>query len=110
MTYGLLRKPEIAGAIADAERECPDGARLTAEWILERLQFGAKGGGPDTNSAARAGALDVPGRHLASSMDRHEVTPRTAPREISDEDLAMALRDVALLRAVTVALGDACVT
>lgn len=90
----LLEKPQVAAELARLRSKIEAKAIVTAEDVLRGLLHEAKSALTD---AARVSAWAHLGKHLGLFTDRHEVTIRKPPSEMTDEELDKALQDAGLL-------------
>lgn len=93
--HRLLKKAEIAAAVADNLARQAHDASLTTQEVLDGLRREAHGQGPDTTAAARIAALKALGDYLDLwSSQKHEVTLRKNPRDMTDDELLEALHGI----------------
>jgi phage terminase small subunit len=68
-----LRKPEIADAVAEAQRERAERVELTQDWVLAHLRHESQLTGKDASHSARVAALKLIGLHLGMFPRKHVV-------------------------------------
>jgi hypothetical protein len=68
-----LRKPEIADAVSEAQRERAERVELTQDWVLDRLRHESQLTGKDASHSARVAALKLLGLHLGMFPRKHVV-------------------------------------
>lgn len=93
--YENLRKPEIAAAIEAARLERSNRLQLTADDVLIGLHNEATFEGLGSSHSARVSAWAHIGKHLGMFTERHEMTLRKHPSEMSDAELVEALSELA---------------
>lgn len=87
-----LKKPEIAAEIEAALATEAEKASLSVQEVIDGLRREAHGQGPDTSASARIAALKALGDYLdVWSSQKHEITLKKNPRDMSDEELMQAL-------------------
>lgn len=72
--HDLLKKPEIAAALAAKTEKATQKAEITAEEVLRGLKLEASGGGEDTNISGRVAAWGLLGKYLKLFTDKTELT------------------------------------
>jgi phage terminase small subunit len=69
-----LRKPEVAVAVAEAQRERAERVELTQDWVLAHLRHESQLTGKDASHSARVAALKLIGLHLGMFPRKHVVS------------------------------------
>lgn len=90
-----LSKPVIAAAIEAAIAERSNRLQLTADDVLTGLHSEATFHGFGSSHSARVSAWAHIGKHLGMFTERHEMTLRKHPSEMSDAELVEALSELA---------------
>lgn len=72
--YDLLRKPEIADAVAKRQQEAEEKALVTREEVIEGLRREATYGADDASHSARVAAWAHLGKHIGMFTDKVEQT------------------------------------
>ncbi len=93
----LLENPQVRAELDRLRAKIEQKAIVTAEEVLTGLLTEAKREGDGANHAARVAAWAHLGRHLELFTERHEVTLRKAPGDMTDAELQQALQDAGLL-------------
>lgn len=105
----LLENPQVAERLRQLRDKVDDGSIMTARETLQRLTSIARGEGrierstpagifelpPDWSDRQRA--LSELAKHHGLLTERHEVTLRKAPGDMTDAELQQALQDAGLL-------------
>lgn len=89
-----LQKPAIKAELARLRGQLEKKAIVTAEDVLKGLLKEARSA---DNDSARVTAWAHLGKHLGMFTDKHEVTIKKPPAEMTDAELAQALQDAGLL-------------
>ena len=69
-SHKLLKKPEIAAAIAAGQKARLEESKVTAAWVIERLRIEATNNGENATHTGRVRALELLGKHLAIFVER----------------------------------------
>jgi hypothetical protein len=68
----LLAKASIAALITERQGERAKAARLSAQWVLERLEREAEAGDTGEPNATRVKALELIGKHVGMWRENNE--------------------------------------
>lgn len=69
----LLTKVNIQEAVVEGKAVRAERVEVDQDFVIKRLKIEAEGSGPDTNSAARARATELLGKHLGMFSDKVQV-------------------------------------